>query len=173
MQKKDNDFNAIKNILRFIAFAMFVGFVLKKLYHLIKKYDDDSFKWEDTVGEDIQNLINKYQKESAANPTATQEAAAASQSTPAPVAPKPKVQPKPVTPKTEVARDASVFDLNDRQEQIYSMIRDNGEITMGDIADAITDVSTRTLRRDMNKLEKLGLITHTGKTKDSVYKLKN
>lgn len=64
------------------------------------------------------------------------------------------------------------FSLSGRQEEIYQSIKENGQLGMSDIAKRINGVSTRTLRRDMIKLENLGLVRHIGKTKDSIYKLK-
>jgi DNA-binding transcriptional ArsR family regulator len=67
---------------------------------------------------------------------------------------------------------SNVFDLNSRQEKIYREIKDNIELKLTDFAEKIKDVSNRTLRRDMTKLEKLGLIEQIGKTKDSFYRLR-
>ncbi len=176
MQNKDNDFNTIKNILKLITAVVLFGVVLKKLYKWIKKYDDDSFKWDETVGDDIEELIHKYQKEAKVEGVTGALATAATDlvvHVTEASKPKPRSKPKKITPAAEVIKNETVFDLNERQEEIYEMIRSGGELTMSDITDSISAVSTRTLRRDMNKLEKLGLIARSGKTKDSVYKLKS
>lgn len=70
-----------------------------------------------------------------------------------------------------VAKDS--FRLNKRQEAIYNLIQDAGEVTMAEIADVIAGVTNRTLRRDTTKLEKLGLIVRKGRTKNSVYRLRH
>ncbi len=64
------------------------------------------------------------------------------------------------------------FELSDRQESIYQLIRKEGELDMKSVQDKVAGVSDRTLRRDMTKMEKLGLIKQVGKTRNSVYKLK-
>lgn len=74
--------------------------------------------------------------------------------------------------KQDSQNSRSPFELNPRQEQVYRVIKDNDESTITDIANSITSVSNRTLRRDMAKLEKLGLIEQVGKTKNTIYKLK-
>lgn len=66
----------------------------------------------------------------------------------------------------------SPFKLNERQEAIYNVIKSAGEATMSDIGDVIAGVTSRTLRRDTTKLEKLGLIEQVGKTKSSLYRIR-
>jgi predicted HTH transcriptional regulator len=85
------------------------------------------------------------------------------------------VQPQKVQPpKVSVAKLAanSAFDLNERQEKIYQLVKKQGQAQMQQLADTVEGVTTRTLRRDLTKLEKLGLIEQVGKTKDSFYRLK-
>lgn len=66
-----------------------------------------------------------------------------------------------------------VFELNPRQKQVYETIKREVEVGMQTIMAALGPaVTDRTLRRDMTKLERLGLITQVGKTKGAVYKLK-
>ncbi|MCA9379263.1 DeoR family transcriptional regulator [Candidatus Dojkabacteria bacterium] len=64
----------------------------------------------------------------------------------------------------------NAFQLSDRQEQIYQFIKQSGEANMPAISALVTGVTNRTLRRDMTKLEKLGLVRQVGKTRGSVYK---
>lgn len=72
----------------------------------------------------------------------------------------------------EPSEQLSSFKLTPRQEQIYQLISTDGEVSMPTVSSSISDVSPRTLRRDMTKLENLGLVKRVGKTKDSVYKIK-
>jgi predicted HTH transcriptional regulator len=66
----------------------------------------------------------------------------------------------------------SAVALNQRQQKIYDVLQDQGELTMQNIIRAAGNgVSSRTLRRDMTHLEKIGLISQSGRTKNSVYKL--
>ena len=62
-----------------------------------------------------------------------------------------------------------VFDLNDRQERILELLSSRGEITVEELMKTINDVTERTLRRDMQKLEQLGLSEKQGNTKGSKY----
>lgn len=64
------------------------------------------------------------------------------------------------------------FGLNSRQEEIYTLIKSSAKATMQEFADKIAGVTTRTLRRDLTKLQKLGLVEQIGKTKDSYYLIK-
>lgn len=66
----------------------------------------------------------------------------------------------------------SAFGLNSRQESIYKIVKNSQKATMQEFADKIGAVTTRTLRRDLTKLQKLGLIEQIGKTKDSYYLIK-
>lgn len=72
----------------------------------------------------------------------------------------------------KVAKNAGL-ELNDRQKEIYELIRKEVELNMARLVEKIPNVTDRTLRRDMTKLERLGLVTQAGKTRDSVYKLKD
>jgi DNA-binding transcriptional ArsR family regulator len=97
-----------------------------------------------------------------------------------------KINPKPVA-KTSTVKSVPVkaasavvkkevsdaFALNERQEIIYKLIRASKKAMMTEVEDVVPGVTSRTLRRDMNKLEKLGLIEKLGKTKDTYYKLRN
>lgn len=78
---------------------------------------------------------------------------------------------KPVTNPSR-AKSPS-FELSARQEEIYQLIRSDKRVTISDVEDVVPNVSNRTLRRDLNKLEKLGLIKQMGKTRDSYYTLKD
>ena len=46
---------------------------------------------------------------------------------------------------------------------------DKKEASMKDISEDLSDVSLRTLRRDLNVLVELGYVSRRGSTKDSVY----
>jgi len=62
-----------------------------------------------------------------------------------------------------------LLDLNERQIQILNFIRNFDKVTMLNISNKFTDVSERTLRRDMDKLELTGFVIQFGKTRDSYY----
>ncbi len=72
----------------------------------------------------------------------------------------------------KLAKDVSET-ISDRQSEmekfIKSMQKEAFEIK--DIAERFKDVSERTLRRDMQKLEKSGLIKQVGSTRNSKYQI--
>lgn len=68
---------------------------------------------------------------------------------------------------------ADDFGLNERQEQIYQAIKKTKQAGINSFAEQIANVTPRTLRRDLTRLEKLGLVEQVGKTKDSFYRLKS
>ncbi|MCS7318065.1 MAG: DeoR family transcriptional regulator [Candidatus Dojkabacteria bacterium] len=59
--------------------------------------------------------------------------------------------------------------LNVRQKKILNIIKTLDYISVSDLSKKIRNVSTRTLRRDMDRLEKLGILKQNGKTKDTIY----
>ena len=61
------------------------------------------------------------------------------------------------------------LDLNLRQRTILDILVLRGEITVEELIEEIEGVSERTFRRDMQKLEKLGLSKKEGNTKGSKY----
>ena len=166
MSKRD-DKDTLKTILRTITIITTVVMVLKTIVKFAKSMDR-KFEWRDFVGEDMEAELEKWEKK---HPASRQVRKTSKPSKPAS---RTTTTPKPrqVKPAAKVAQGEDIFDLNDRQEKIFEMVKQNGEVTMQTVSDRVSDVSERTLRRDMNKLEKLGLIERFGKTKDSVYKLK-
>lgn len=63
-------------------------------------------------------------------------------------------------------------DLNSRQKDILKLFNKRDILLPTDIYSVAPDLSTRTLRRDMDKLEELGFILKEGSTKDTKYILK-
>lgn len=61
-----------------------------------------------------------------------------------------------------------------RQSKILEVIKSKKNVKMADIASVFKNVTTRTLRRDLDELVGTGSIVKSGKTKDAIYKfLKN
>jgi Fic family protein len=63
-------------------------------------------------------------------------------------------------------------DLNNRQKEILKLFNKREVLLPTDIYSVAPNVSTRTLRRDMDKLEELGFVLKEGSTKDTKYILK-
>ncbi|MGI5898132.1 MAG: DeoR family transcriptional regulator [Candidatus Dojkabacteria bacterium] len=61
------------------------------------------------------------------------------------------------------------FKLHDRQSEILKLVRKKKELTPSEIYQSQPDVSTRTLRRDMNVLINAGLVRQEGNTKSTKY----
>jgi predicted HTH transcriptional regulator len=127
---------------------------------LVKKAMEWMKEWEG--GSKEQGLVSdvmKFIQQQAASAPAVPAKAIATDRKPAA---KPTTKPAPKLP---------ALNLNKRQEQIYNMIRDRGEVNMQALTKKFSQVSSRTLRRDMTQLEELGLISQSGKTKNSIYKI--
>lgn len=60
--------------------------------------------------------------------------------------------------------------LNDRQVRILEVVKEKGIVTPKDLQILIPDVSSRTLRRDMDALAKEKYISQKGSTKSTFYK---
>jgi len=87
------------------------------------------------------------------------------------------------TTKTEPEEDISVSarlmdqdavtGLNDRQKKIFSYLMESNESGMKSIKSVFKNITTRTLRRDLQKLVEKNLISKTGNTKSSRYAVIN
>lgn len=61
------------------------------------------------------------------------------------------------------------FNLNERQSKILKLIMSKKEVCPSDIYKLEPDVSTRTLRRDMDVLVRAGVVRQYGNTKSTKY----
>lgn len=59
--------------------------------------------------------------------------------------------------------------LNKRQREILDILSSKGEVTVDYLMENITNVTERTLRRDMKKLEEMGFSKKKGNTKGTRY----
>jgi len=74
-------------------------------------------------------------------------------------------------PKGEVKQSQpKVEGLNERQQKIVETVKEKGIITPKELQELLPDVSTRTLRRDMDVLAKARLVSQKGSTKSTFYK---
>ncbi len=76
--------------------------------------------------------------------------------------PKPKLK--------ETAPEQKLDGGNDRQQRILAVVKEKGMITPKELQSLLPDVSTRTLRRDMDSLAKAKLVSQKGSTKSTFYK---
>lgn len=68
--------------------------------------------------------------------------------------------------------NAASLSLNSRQSVLLKEITKKRKLNMGEVSRLLPEVSERTLRRDMDRLETIGLIKQVGKTRDSYYEIK-
>jgi predicted HTH transcriptional regulator len=59
--------------------------------------------------------------------------------------------------------------VSPRAKTLLNYIKSRKQITVAEIRDQFPTVTARTLRRDLDKLEKQGVIAQTGKTRNSAY----
>ena len=76
--------------------------------------------------------------------------------------------------KDKLPKETSVLgSLNVRQKKILAEIKRRGIMEPSEIYDLVPRVSTRTVRRDMDKLVEAGLVLQRGATKSTQYIYKN
>lgn len=83
--------------------------------------------------------------------------------------PKEKKLPKKVNKEDEIEEEIETIKLSDRQEKVIKQLIEKGKMYPSELQDLLSDVSTRTVRRDMNDLEKKGLVEQKGTTKSTYY----
>jgi predicted HTH transcriptional regulator len=66
--------------------------------------------------------------------------------------------------------EEKILGLNERQTRILKVVKEKGIVTSKDLQILVPDVSSRTLRRDMDVLAKEKYISQKGSTKSTFYK---
>jgi predicted HTH transcriptional regulator len=82
---------------------------------------------------------------------------------------KPKALPKKVNKISKIKDDIEAIELTERQKKIVKELVEKGKIYPSQLQELLPDVSSRTIRRDMNALEKKGLVKQKGTTKSTYY----
>ena len=59
--------------------------------------------------------------------------------------------------------------LSERQKHIVSILEKDGKVYPSQLQEILPNVSTRTIRRDMNDLEKKNIVKQKGSTKSTYY----
>jgi predicted HTH transcriptional regulator len=87
--------------------------------------------------------------------------------------PEPKKLPKTVSkekPKEDkVDLNLETPKLSNREKKIVKELIEKGKVYPSELQELLPNVSSRTIRRDMNGLEKLGLVEQKGATKSTYY----
>ena len=80
---------------------------------------------------------------------------------------------RPAIPKNDFSSDAVLVysDLNDRTTRIKTVLEAKPDATIKDLSDIITDVSTKTIQRDLNSLIENGEVIREGERRWSKYSL--
>ncbi len=80
---------------------------------------------------------------------------------------------KSVKRKLEKRNKEMELELNQRQLEMREFIKGLQKDTFDikNLGERFVDVSTRTIRRDLEKLEKSGVVRQIGKTRDSLYQI--
>ena len=79
----------------------------------------------------------------------------------------------PVLKKEKVVNNVmakSSIKLSKRQKMIVKVLIEKGKVYPNDLKELLPDVSVRTIRRDMDKLESLKLAEQKGSTKSTYYR---
>ncbi len=82
---------------------------------------------------------------------------------------------RPQIPLNDLSSDAVLVysDLNDRTARIKTVLEAKPEATIKDLSEIITDVSTKTIQRDLNSLIDSGEVIRQGERRWSKYSIKN
>lgn len=76
-------------------------------------------------------------------------------------------------PKVKKDGVIKVKGLSARGIRIVELLKKMGVVTVSDVRSIEKDVTNRTIRRDMDKLEALGIVEQVGNTRGSSYKYVN
>jgi DeoR/GlpR family transcriptional regulator of sugar metabolism len=68
-----------------------------------------------------------------------------------------------------IEEEIETIKLTDRQKKIVRKLIEKDKVYPSELQELLPDVSTRTIRRDMNGLEKKGLVEQKGTTKSTYY----
>jgi predicted HTH transcriptional regulator len=85
------------------------------------------------------------------------------------VLPKRKSLPQKINKPSEGKEEIGTIKLSDRQTKIIKRLIEKEKMYPSELQDLLSDVSARTVRRDMNDLEKKGLVEQKGTTKSTYY----
>ncbi len=86
------------------------------------------------------------------------------------ILPKRKSLPKKVNKTEEIEEVIETIELSERQQKIVKKLIDQDKVYPSELQELLPEVSSRTIRRDMNGLEKKGLVEQKGTTKSTYYR---
>jgi predicted HTH transcriptional regulator len=86
------------------------------------------------------------------------------------IIPKRKKLPEKVNKVEKPQIEVETIKLSDRQKKIIKLLLVKEKVYPSELQDLLSNVSARTVRRDMTDLEKKGLVEQKGTTKSTYYK---
>jgi DNA-binding transcriptional ArsR family regulator len=86
------------------------------------------------------------------------------------IIPKRKKLPEKVNKEEKIEEEIKTIKLSDRQEKIVKLLLVKEKVYPSELQDLLSNVSARTIRRDMSDLEEKGLVEQKGATKSTYYK---
>lgn len=143
------------------------GFDQKKLERDIKRYVKKIEKVKKELKNEINSEIESISNRIESNLEESLQSSIVKTELSQIASPKKSAKKKVVTS----PKSAKGTSLNERQSELLNYISIKGSTGMSEISQNFGNVSERTLRRDMDKLESLGKVVQLGRTKNSTYKL--
>lgn len=127
---------------------------------------------ETIVGEEV-DLVMRYVRNHYVNVDANSSRNLSTAATPKPVRPTAPRRVRPNIPANDFSSDAVLVysDLSSRTSRIKTVLDAKPEATIKDLSDIITDVSTKTIQRDLNSLIDSGEVIRQGERRWSKYSL--
>lgn len=162
--KKQSHHKALIEMLKAILLLGSLGYLVYKYHKQILSVLKEVKKKLDQVDTgDVKDKVNAYLQAADANKDKNKKANNNSSK-------QPSDKSQNTNKKKKVQINSKRYeDLLARQQEVYNLIKKLGEATLTDVAARVTNVSKRTLRRDMDSLEEQGLVKQVGKTRDSHY----
>ena len=80
-----------------------------------------------------------------------------------------KVEVKKLNKMGDEGKVSNELKLSERQKRIVSILGKDGKVYPSQLQEILPNVSTRTIRRDMNDLEKKNIVKQKGSTKSTYY----
>lgn len=149
----------------FIVWAVVIIRYLIKQHKIESKFDDLKIPSKDELGEWIVGALESMGEEAASKIEEKVDVLEETRNK--------RHETRVPKKKIKVASLANTSKLSDRQKKILSKFDKNNKIGMKDLYGDFSEISQRTLRRDMDKLEQFGFLLQKGKTRDSYYEKNN
>lgn len=151
---------AIKSFIIFVLLLVFLPFVLLGMaFFTLFMYEKHKDKLKPIVKRKLRLLKRAKEKlNESVNELSTSEVGV-------------QVRERVEDVKEELEERVQNVKLTKRQQEIVKHLEQAGELGMKELSDLFSQVTPRTLRRDLTQLETLGIVKQFGRTKNSFYRL--